>query len=200
MEIISDGYIFSFILEDAREAFSSTGLSLHYDFFNSTNDIIDNTGYGNMQYSSSAFDWTIKSKRIFSDRSYMEAKAHLGFTFWGNSMYNSNIFNDTYLGNTYSTYGVGKNLKLFLAASHEKWGKLEFTSLSYRLDSIAVNEEHSKGQVYFVNRSISYDFPINARIGIGIKQSFSGLLGVYDSAENVKRYLASSGIYTKFMF
>jgi hypothetical protein len=199
MEVVSDAYIFSFMLEQAK-AFTSTGLTMHFDFFNTTNDIIDNTGYGNIQFSSSALAWTIKHKRALSEKSHVEVKAHPGFTFWGNSMYNSNIFNDTYLGNTYNTYGLGENVKLFITVSHQKWGKLEFAALGYRLISLAVNEAHSKGHVFFVNGSISYDFPINAKIGIGIKQSFSGLLGMYDSAEDVKRYLASTGIYTKFIF
>jgi hypothetical protein len=115
-------------------------------------------------------------------------------------MYNGNIFNDTYLGNTHSTYGVGENMKLFLAASHQKWGKLEFAALGYHLICIAVNEAHSKGQVFFVDGSISYDFPINEKISIGIKQNFSGLFGMYDSAEDVKRHLVSTGIYPKFIF
>jgi hypothetical protein len=200
MEIVSDGYIFSFMFEEEQDTFTSTGLTMHFDFFNTTNDIIDNTGYGNIQFSSSAFDWTIKHKRIFSEQSYLEARAHLGFTFWGNSMYNSNIFNDTYLRYTYSTYGLGENLKLFFTASHQKWGNLELKALGYHLIGIAVNESHSEGHAFFLNGSISYDFPINARIGIGIKQSFSGLLGMYDSAEDVKRYLTSTGLYTKFIF
>jgi hypothetical protein len=65
---------------------------------------------------------------------------------------------------------------------------------------MAVNEAHSKGHVFFVHGWISYDFPINARIGIGVKQGYSGLFGMYDSAEDVKRYLTSTGIYTKFIF
>jgi hypothetical protein len=198
MEVVSDGYIFSFIHEGKQDSFSSTGLTMHYDFFNATNDIIDNTGYGNIQFSSSAFAWTIKHKRILSQKSYMEAKAHLGFTFWGNSMYNSNISSDDYLGNTYGTYGVGENVKLFLSTVHQKWGKLGVTALGYHLVSVAVNESHSTGDVFFVNASISYDFPINEKVGIGIKQSFLGLLALYDSAEDVKRYLTSTGIYTKF--
>jgi hypothetical protein len=199
MEIVSDAYIFSFMPEQAM-AFTSTGLTMHFDFFNATNDRIDNTGYGNIQFSSSAFDWTIKHKRMFSEKSHIEAKAHLGCTFWGNSMYNSNVFTDTYLGNTYNSYGIGENLKLFFTASHQKWGKLEFTALGYHLASIPVNENHSTGHVFFINGSMCYDFPITARIGIGIKQGFSGLFGMYDSAEDVKRYFTSTGIYTKFMF
>jgi hypothetical protein len=196
MEIVSDGYIFSFMHEQSG-AFTSTGLTMHYDFFNATNDIIDNTGYGNIQFSSSALAWTIKHKRALSEKSYMEIKAHLGYTFWGNSMYNSNIFNDTYLGNTYSTYGVGENLKLFFTASHQKWGTLEVAALGYHLNSIAVNEFHSDGHVFFVNASISYDFPVTAKIGIGVKQSFSGLFGMYTLAEDVNRIITPTGIYIR---
>jgi hypothetical protein len=197
MEIISDGYIFSFFFEQ-EAAFTSTGLTMHYDFFNATNDIIDNTGYGNIQFSSSALAWTIKHKRELSKEYYMEVKAHLGYTFWGNSMYNSAIFNGTYLGNTSSTYGVGESLKLFFTASHQKKGRLEFAALGYHLVSLAVNEAHSEGDVFFVNGSVSYDFPISARIGIGLKQNFSGLFGMYDSAENVNRLITSTGIFLRF--
>jgi len=148
-------------------------------------------------FPASGLAWTIKHKRSLSEKSYVEAKAHLGFTFWGNSMYNSDIFNDTYLGNTYSTYGVGENVKLFFTASHQKWGKLEFAALGYHLVGIAVNESHSEGHVFFVNGSVSYEFPITARIGIGIKQSFSGLFGMYDTAEDVNRIITPTGLYIR---
>jgi hypothetical protein len=51
--------------------------------------------------------------------------------------------------------------------------------------------------MFFVNTSISYDFPITAKIGIGIKQSFSGLFGMYDSAEDVNRMITPTGIYIR---
>jgi hypothetical protein len=200
--IVSDGYLFSFDPVQTNMAFTSTGLSLHFDFYNATNDLIDNLGYGNIQFSNSAVGWTLKNKYQFSENFWLETKAHAAFTFWGNSMYNGEHIADDYwvsLGNNHSTYGMGENVKLFFTFFHNKAGKLEIAVHSYYISALQVNDNFSKGNVFFLYDSLAYDFPLGKRTGIGVKGTFWGLFGLYDSAENVSRFLASSCLYVRFM-
>ncbi|MDR2534461.1 MAG: DUF3943 domain-containing protein [Treponema sp.] len=200
IQILSDGYIFSFAPSHSQKIFTSTGLTMHYDFFNATNDIIDNTGYGNIPFSSNAVDWTVKHAVILSEQAYISVKAHAGLILWGTSMYNSSVFSDTYLGDTHSAYGMGENLKLFFTVSHKKAGTLELTATGYHIFNIPVTDGHSTGNVFFINGSITYDIPLSKRIGIGAVLRYWNLFGLYDAAENVYRRLVSAGLYTSIRF
>jgi len=201
MALISDGYLFSFNPVQTNTTSTSTGLSMHFDFFNATNDIIDNLGYGNIQFSSNAIGWTVKHKYSLSEISYLEAKAHTAFTMWGNSMYNGDYITDDYwvsLGNNRSAYGMGGNVKLFFSFFHNRAGTVEVAAHGYYISVFAVTDNHSTGNVFFLHSSLNYDFPLGNRLSIGAKGTFWGLLGLYESAENVKRGLASSCLYLKF--
>jgi hypothetical protein len=174
---------------------------MHFDFFNATNDIIDNLGYGNIQFSSNAIGWTVKHRYNPSEISYLETKAHAAFTMWGNSMYNGDTITDDYwvsLGNNRSAYGMGGNIKLFFTFFHNKAGTAEIAAHGYYISPFSVTDNHSKGNVFFLYGSISYDFPLSEKVGIGAKGTFWGLLGLYDSAENVNRRLVSSCLYIRF--
>ena len=200
--VITDGYLFSIKPSETKSSFTSTGLSMHFDFFNATNDLIDNMGYGNLQMSSSAAGWTVKHMHCFSEEFFLEIKAHASFVFWGNSMYNGYDESADYwvsLGNNRNTYGMGENIKSFFTISHAKAGKLELVAHGYHLLALPVTGSHSTGSVFFVYSSLSYDFPLTARIAIGAKGTFWGLFGLYDSAENVNRRLVSSCLYVKYM-
>ena len=200
--VISDGYLFSFNPIQTNTTFTSTGLSLHFDFFNATNDLIDSLGYGNIQFSSSAIGWALKHKYLLSENSYIETKAHAAFTFWGNSMYNGDeyVVNDYWvpLENNRSAYGMGENIKLFFTFFHNKAGRLEIAAHGYNIYTFQVTDNSSRGSVFFLYSSLAYDFLLGKRISIGAKGTFWGLFGLYNSAENVNRILATSGLYVKF--
>jgi len=198
--VISDGYLFSIYNPmQTDKVFTSTGLTMHYDFYNATNDLIDNLGYGNIQFSSSAIGWALKSKRLFSENSAMEIKTHAALIIWGNSMYNANEDNEkeywVSLGNNRNTYGMGENIKFSFALSHNKAGRLEIAAYGYHIFAIPVNQDFSTGNVFFIYGSLNYDLPLGKIIGIGAKGTFYGLFGLYDSAENVNRMLVSSCLY-----
>ncbi|MDR0525154.1 MAG: DUF3943 domain-containing protein [Spirochaetaceae bacterium] len=199
LQILSDGYIFSIPLSKTQRTVTSTGLTLHYDFFNATNDIIDNTGYGNIQFASDAFDWTIKQGLFFSDVN-IAIKVHAGLTFWGTSMYNGRFATDSYLENTYATYGIGENIKLFFRVSHKKAGTLALSATGYHIFNLPVTETHSAGNVLFLNTSAGYTFPITKRVGIGGEVRYWNLFGRYDDAETVHRSLLSTSIYAAIFF
>jgi len=199
--IISDGYLFSYNPVNTQKAFTSTGLSMHLDFFNATNDLIDNLGYGNIQFSSSAVGWAVKHKYCFSENFYFEAKAHAACILWGNSMFNGEMNTDDFwvdLGDNHNSYGMGENIKLFFTFSHNKAGKLELAALGYHFFSIPVTDKHSTGNAFFAYGSLDYCLPLGSKIGIGAKGTFWGLFGFYDSAENLKRLLVSSALYVRF--
>jgi len=202
--LASDGYIFTLAPAQTDNTFTSSGLSMHLDFFNATNDLIDNRGYGNIQYSSNAIGWSFKHKRVFSENSHIEAKAHAAYTFWGNSMYNADdVIDDDYWikpGNHRFSYGMGENVKLSFLFYNKKAGKFEIAALGYHMFSFKLSEIFSKGNVLFLYSFLRYDFPLGKKIGIGVKETFYGLLGFYDSAENVRRILASSCLYANFTF
>ena len=200
--VISDGYLFSYNLAQTEKAFTSTGLTMHFDFFNATNDLIDNLGYGNIQFSSNAIGWAVKHQYRFSPNSYIEAKAHAAVVLWGNSMYNDdnedphNISLD--LQNNFGTYGMGENIKLLVTFFHNKAGKLDFAVHGYHIAALPVTGKHSTGNVFFVSGSLDYCFPLGRKLGIGAKGTFWGLFGLYHSAENVSRVMATSSLYCRF--
>jgi len=199
--IISDGYLFSYNPVHTEKAFTSTGLSMHFDFFNATNDLIDNLGFGNIQFSSSAIGWAVKYKYCFSESSYFETKAHAAIVLWGNSMYSGEYSTDDFwvsLGRNRNAYGMGENIKLFFTLSHKKAGKLELAALGYHIFSFPVTERHSAGNVFFIFGSLDYCFPLGKIMGVGAKGSFWGLFGLYDSADNLSRFLVPNSLYIRF--
>jgi len=204
MAVISDGYLFSFNPVQTDKASTSTGFSLHFDFFNATNDLIDNLGYGNIQYSNSAVGWSVKHKYLFSENFYLETKAHAAFTLWGNSMYNddSRTAGEYWvdLGTNRNTYGMGENVKFYFTLFHNTAGRLELAAYGSHIFAIPVKDKLSKGNVFFLYDSLTYDFMFGKRVGMGAKGTFWGLFGLYESAENVKRILASGCLYVKFLW
>ena len=204
--IVSDAYLFSFDPIRKDRFYTSTGLSMHYDFFNATNNIADNLGFGNIQFSSNALGWTFKYMQRFSENSHLEAKMHFNAVLWGNSMYNANepIVDDKWvpLEFTRGTYGVGENVKLALAFSHNKAGRLDFAAYGYHIFALPVTRNHSSGNVIFVYSSLNYDFPLGTRLGIGARGTFWGLFPFYNAhfAYNVNRRLVSSCLYVRFQF
>jgi hypothetical protein len=199
--IVSDGYLFSVNPVDTDKKTTSTGLSMHFDFFDASNDFKNNEGYGNIPFSSSAIGWTLKHKYLFSEKSHLEIKTHINAVLWGNTTYNNmdvDLWGSNFDFNC--TFGMGENIKLSFSLVHKKAGRLNLNVYGYHIFAIPVTETHSKGNVFFLYSSINYDFPFKERVGIGLKESFWWLFGMYDLAENVNRRLLSSCMYVWFRF
>jgi hypothetical protein len=202
--IISDGYIFSINPEDTDKKTTSTGLSMHFDVFNASNDFLDNAGYGNIHFSSSAIGWTVKHKYLITEKSHLEIKTHANATLWGNSIYNTDI-KDTakeywYKGDAHCIYGIGENIKFSFSLFHKKAGRLNLKLYGYHFFAIPVNEDHLKGNMFFLYGSFNYDFPFTEKVGIGIKETFWGLFGYMNDSPNFNRRLLSSCFYIWFAF
>jgi len=201
--IISDGYLYSINPTDTEKKSTSTGLSMHFDFFDASNDLKDNVGYGNIPFCSNAIGWTLKHIYNFSEKSHLEIKTHVNAILWGASMYDGDFSKTDYWVNmkdTHCSFGVGENVKLSFSLVHKKVGRLDINAYGYHIFAIPVTKDHSKGNVFFLYSSLSYDFPFKERVGLGIKETFWGLFGIYDLTENVNRKLLSSGLYLWFKF
>jgi len=198
--IISDGYLFSRNTADTDISSTSTGLGMHFDVYNASNDFRNNEGIGNINFSSSAFGWTLKHKYLFTEKSHLEIKTHLNAVFWGNSTYN-NIGIDLWGRdfNSNCTFGMGENIKLSFSLFHKTVGRLDLNVYGYHIFAFPLNERHSEGNVFFLYSSLNYDFPFTPKVGIGIKETFWELFGIYDSGD-VERRLLSSYIYIWFKF
>jgi hypothetical protein len=209
--IVSDGYLFSVNPVETDKKTTSTGISMHFDFYDASDDFKDNVGYGNIPFSSSAVGWTVKHKYLISEKSHLEIKTHVNAVLWGASMYNmyesdsSDVDYWVDIGDTRCTFGVGENIKLSFSLVHKKAGRLDFNAYGYHIFAIPVpfnssEGERSKGNVFFLYSSVSYDFPFNERVGIGVKETFWGLFGFYDLAGDVNRKLLSTSFYVLFKF
>jgi len=209
--IVSDGYLFSVNPVDTDKKTTSTGLSMHYDFYDASNDFKDNVGYGNIPFSSSALGWTLKHKYRFSESSHLEIKTHVNAVIWGASNYNmhetegASVDYWVDIGDTRCTFGIGENVKLSFSLSHKKAGTLALNAYGYHIFAVPVpfsssEGKRSTGNIFFLYSTASYDFPFTERVGIGIKGNLWWLLGKYDIADDVNRRLLSAGFYTWFKF
>jgi hypothetical protein len=199
--IVSDGYLFSVNPVETDRKTTSTGLGMHFDFFDASDDFKNNEGTGNICFSSSAIGWTLKHKYLFSEKSHLEIKTHINAVLWGASTYNDigvELWGSDFDANC--TFGMGENIKLSFTLFHKRAGKLDLNVYGYHIFALPVNERHSKGNVFFVYSSASYDFPFNDRVGIGVKETFWGLFGFYDLASDVNRRLLSTSFYILFKF
>jgi len=200
--IISDGYLYSINPEETDKKITSTGLSMHFDIFNASNSFKNNEGVGNVNFSGNSLGWTLKHKYIISQRAHLEIKTHVNALLWGNSVYSGRhgieLWGSAF--NSNCAFGAGENVKLSFSLVHKKAGRLDLNVYGAHIFVIPVNERHSKGNVFFAYGSLNYDFPFSEKAGIGVKETFSGLFGFYDLAENVNRRLLSTCLYVWFKF
>jgi len=194
--IISDGYLYSINPEETDKKITSTGLGMHFDFFDASDDFKNNEGTGNICFSSSALGWTLKHKYLISDKSHLEIKTHINAVLWGASTYNGvgvDLWGSDFDAN--SSFGMGENIKLSFSLEHKKAGRLDLNVYGYHFFSIPLTEKHSKGNVFFLYGSLNYDLPFTEKAGIGVKETCWWLFGMYNSANDVNRRLLSSCLY-----
>jgi len=202
---VSDGYLFSYNPIYTERSILSTGLSMHCDIYYTAEDILDNHGHGNVMLGSNAIGWTLKNKRLLSEKSHLEFQAHAAVIVWGNSLYNSGNPTKSPWGNfsmedLRGAYGAGEAVKLGFAFSNDKAGRLDLNANAYHLIAIPVNEKHSFGNLLFIYGALDYSFPLGKTIGIGLKSTYWKMLGFYNEANNVDRSIFSNCLYVRFLF
>jgi len=209
MTIISDGYLFALNPRWSPRSATSMGLSLHFDYFNATNDLIDNFGYGNIQFSSHAIGWTVKHMRRFAQSPQLELRAHANAILWGSTMYNANygdpappnaFWLEDIMGTNRGSFGMGPNVKLGFALDHERAGRLDVNLAAYHIAVIPVTRYHLTGNVFFVHAMLNYELRLSRRLGVGAAAAMWGLFGFHDSVPDVNRMLVSNFLYMAFRF
>jgi hypothetical protein len=156
LNILSDGYLFSFNVMDDEKRTASTGLSLHYDLFADRHS----------NFFGGSLDWTFKYRRVVNAARDFEFKGHLGAVIFNAD--DSYVFGRyTNVLQTANNYGAGINMKLFVSTAHKKWGKLRFNASMYEVFSIFANRHSDRPDILFVYTDLSYEFPVGNRLYIG---------------------------------
>ncbi|MDR1211274.1 MAG: DUF3943 domain-containing protein, partial [Spirochaetaceae bacterium] len=169
--IISDAYLFSFNALTGDRVKASSGLSLHFDFFNTSNDFKDNLGYSNLNISANSLDWTFKLRYIVSRSLVLDVKTHLGWLAWGNGNYPSyNGPDDVYID-----YATGGNAKTFLTLNHASLGRIDAGFIFYLMRTIPSLAQKAEGWTSFYYAQLSYSYPLTPTFSIGIKDTLMSL-------------------------
>jgi hypothetical protein len=156
LDILSDGYLFSFNVIDTEKSAASTGLSLHYDL------LADRQS----NFFGSSLDWTFKYRRLINVARDFEFKGHLGAViFDADDSYIFGRYTDVL--QTANNYGAGVNMKLFVSTAHTKWGKLMFHAALYGVYSVFANRHSDSPAILYIYANLSYDFPLGDRLHIG---------------------------------
>ncbi|MDR3312210.1 MAG: DUF3943 domain-containing protein [Spirochaetaceae bacterium] len=188
--ILSDGYLLSFSPLVGDVSRGSTGLSFNFDFFNTTNDLMDNRGHGNINFAAYGLDWTFKYRRYLWGDVTLEAKAHAGWTALGFANYIAIAGEDT------GDYGMGWNAKLFLTLVHPRWGKLAAQTQVYRMESIPTIAPRALGTTSFYAYDVSLSHPLTKRFSLGAGYWEFILTGEYDGkAPDMNRRIRNYRVY-----
>jgi hypothetical protein len=194
--IISDAYLFSFdVLRDAGLK-ASTGLSLHFDFFNTSNDFKDNLGYSNLNISANSLDWTFKLRYIISPSLVLDIKTHLGWLAWGNGNYPSFAGPD----DVYNDYATGGNVKTFLVLNQAFLGRLEAGFIFYVMRTIPSLVQRAEGWTWFYYAQLAYSYPLTSTLSIGIKDTLMSLRSYYDTAPDIRNFLNSANVFVQWTY
>jgi hypothetical protein len=169
LDILSDGYLFSFNVIDTEKSAASTGLSLHYDLLADRHSNF----FGN------SLDWTFKYRRMFNAARDFEFKGHLGAVIFD--------ADDSYVFGRYTNvlqnannYGAGINMKLFVSTSHKKWGKLRLNAATYEVFSIFANQHSDRPEILFIYTDLSYELPVGNQWHIGAAGSVYRNAAIFD--------------------
>jgi hypothetical protein len=179
LALSSDGYVFSFAPLAAEKQKATTGLTIHYDYF-------DSNVLGLFSY---ALDWTVKYQRVLNALR-LETKAHAGWTVFGGSFFlnpatlpRQRGIADFFFGDSratgeaecaaYNNFGTGINAKLAFSLTSLPFGQFEFGAKMYKLFNIAYNVPETAGNELYCFLESSYWFPVGTQTTIGINGSFS---------------------------
>jgi hypothetical protein len=186
LDILSDGYLFSFSVIDQEKSAASTGLSLHYDFLADRHS----------NFSGNSLDWTFKYRRMVNADRDFEFKGHLGAVIFEAD--DSYIFGEyTDVLQTKNNYGAGVNMKLFVSTAHKKWGKLMFNAALYGVYSVFANRHSDDPAILYVYANLSYDFPMGDRLHIGAAGSIFQNIAISNLLEDTNKLSSTAKIFIR---
>jgi hypothetical protein len=191
LTIITDGYLFSWTPIEEASSQGTTGLTLHYNFFNITNttDPVNlDVGYENINFSDVSLDWAFKYRHYFNSDFYWSAKTHAGAS--GIAFSNSNDITNT---SSHADYLFGGNIKLFLELSHTRWGTLCADTVLFECATIN-DVSMSDGHIFFGYINVSYSYPLGSVLSLVIADSFHYLNGNYTNISDIQRWFNNARI------
>jgi hypothetical protein len=190
INIISDGYLYSFSPVKTKNNSLSTGLSMHLDIIaRGKLDVYDAT----VDMLNSAFDWTVKYRHLFSDNMNFQLKSHAGFTFFAVSEFYSpeiiiNEYKPMAKKNDLKNYGFGINTKNFFIIEKTKKGKLELSPLFYIFFPYPGTSSLSGGFTYWLFLDITYSHFITKNISLCLTNSYVMERGYFNNYPDTKKY------------
>ncbi|GHV51587.1 hypothetical protein AGMMS49579_07230 [Spirochaetia bacterium] len=192
INMISDGYLFSFSPIDTETKKLSTGLSLHYDVFSGSF----------INYFNEAIDWTVKYQQRFTDTMQMELKLHAGWSFLsGANMY---IREER-------EYGQGWNFKIFFSIFFPTGGIFSADALLYRMYVFSQGFLEHTGETGPVPGmaggfdilnifTLSYRRPVTNSFFIGISDSIYGKFRTGTHFPNTELWTNAVRLFAEWRF
>ncbi|MDR0410899.1 MAG: DUF3943 domain-containing protein [Treponema sp.] len=195
--VISDGYLFVFSSE-SDDLQTSAGLTLHFDYFNLTDDIADNARFAGLAFSADSLDLTVKRRTPVGETAFFDMKTHIGWLMWGTSTYWVNVppYQVSMDEEYYNYYGTGINIQLFLTFSSQHWGTLRRDMAAYML--YGWGGGGGKGNVFYTFTDTSYSRKLGKRFSIGVGWSCARLAGYYDEAPNGLKSVKTRRIFSEW--
>jgi hypothetical protein len=197
--VVSDGYLFAFSGQSENSR-TSAGLTLHFDYFNLTDDVANNAGFAGLAFSADSLDWTIKRRTALSGAAFFDVKAHIGWLMWGTSTYWVNIpsYGGGYNEDYYNYYGTGINTKLFFTILSPRWGTLKGSLAAYML--YGWGGGGGTGTAFYTFTDTSYSHRIGKKLSIGVGWSYARLDGYYDRAPDGHKWIKTQRIFSEWQF
>ena len=172
--IISDGYLVSWLLADDQLNQASNGVTLHFDNLITDTGFMDlNNGRENLSFTATSMDYSIKWRRNLNSSLAFSLKAHLGFSPWAVTNYNGGIN-----GDDYNFFLLGGNLKLFLELQQIKEDDSKKNGHSLALSFCFYDtwtNPYAPGfasNTLFIFSKLAYSFPLTDRLSLYAADSF----------------------------
>jgi hypothetical protein len=193
--VVSDGYLLAFSSEE-DDSRTSAGLTLHFDYFNMTDDIANNAGFAGLAFSADSLDLTVKRRTAIGGGAFFDIKAHIGWLMWGVSSYWVNVPSYNMNEDYYNHYGTGLNVQLFLTFSSPRWGTLKSNSMAYML--YGWGGGGGNGTAFYTFTDASYSHRLGKRLSIGVGWTYARLDGYYDSAPDGHKWIKTGRIFSEW--
>jgi len=207
--IITNGYLASWLLADDEINQASNGITLNFDdYITNKGTIIDlNAGRDNLNFTANSLGYTIKWRHIINGSLEFSLKTNFGFSPWAVANYNGGITRDDY-----NLFLFGGNTKLFLELRQMKGddgmgnGQSLALALCFYDGWKITNTPGPATNTLFLFSKISYSFPLTAKLSLYAADSFmllhSRLTGDHDAQfPDITRWLnnAQFGIKVSFL-
>jgi hypothetical protein len=190
INIISDGYLYSFSPVNTEINNLSTGLSMQFDviargrlnLYDSTVDMLN-----------SGLDWTVKYRHLFSGNTNIQIKSHAGLTYFAVSEFYSpevivNEYKPMAKKNDLKNYGFGFNTKHFFIIERVKKNRLELSSFFYLFFPYPGTSALSGGTSLWLFADISYSHFITKKISLCVTNSYVMERGYFKNYPGTKKY------------